>query len=52
MLNKNVHLHYQPEDMERPARKMSRAELDRFAAECCRYTKRQMANEKEYFIVG
>lgn len=51
MLNRNIHLHYQPEVMERPVRKMSKEELYRFAAECCRYVERQMANEKEYFIV-
>lgn len=38
-------------DREKSLRKLSGEELYRFAAECCRYVEKQLANEKEYFVV-
>lgn len=38
-------------EKERPVRKLKGEELYRFAAECCRYVEKQLANEKEYFVV-
>ena len=31
--------------------KLKGEELYRFAAECCRYVEKKLANEKEYFVV-
>ena len=39
------------QERERPFRKLKGEELYRFAAECCRYVEKQLANEKEYFVV-
>lgn len=39
------------EEKEIPVRKLTGEELNCFAAECCRYLEKQLANEKEYFIV-
>ena len=41
----------QEKQLENPVRKLKGEELYRFAAECCRYVEKQLANEKEYFIV-
>ncbi|MGM9957915.1 MAG: hypothetical protein ACI32B_01565 [Erysipelotrichaceae bacterium] len=38
-------------EKEMPVRKLTGEELYRFAAECCRYVEKQLANEREYFIV-
>ena len=38
-------------DRGKSFRKLSGEELYRFAAECCRYVEKQLANEKEHFVV-
>ena len=38
-------------DREKSFRKLTGEELNCFAAECCRYVEKQLANENEYFIV-
>lgn len=38
-------------EKEKLVRKLKGEELYRFAAECCRYVEKQLANEKEYFVV-
>ena len=47
----NVYFNHMLEVGKRPLKRMSEEELYRFAQECCRYVEKQMANEKEYFIV-
>ena len=41
----------QEKQLENPVRKLTGEELYRFAAECCRYVEKKLANEKEYFVV-
>lgn len=38
-------------EKEKLVRKLKGEELYRFAAECCRYVEKKLANEKEYFVV-